>query len=682
MAAMKRLLSSLSFALYLSGTVALALTIDRQNTLASSEGLFYNYGERRVSLNIQSNTIAVALTPPRRGQSAMSRLQQDFGGGIVRRGRAKSQAMTKVQAVDSNKYALLTSTQGADNLTAQTASKPYIAQTLPVLKVSGKSNNLILPNEVVISFKSSVSASDRESILKSNDIKSYQPLEFAPGFYVVTTTTQGLDVLATANRLNKVKGITSAIPNFIEVKAASARIMNGELGERSRGSNSFKISSQASPVKTPNTTDISTLQWHINSQALQQKMGVSGARTDVRAPEAWNQNKQGDGVVVAVIDNLLQWDHPALVGKIATVNCAAQTKFPCLPGEKNGWDFSDLQGSRGDNDTRANAEEIAQLQPSLKEASQSDAYLLETYSPGVKEYKAKHPQATIAETVRVLRQELTEEAVASFHGTMCAGMIVGNGDRGFRGIAPNAKILPVRAGGLGSGMSTVSIIRAIGYAAARGADVINMSFGSDVPNPAVRDAIDNLRQEFPKTVIVAAAGNDESPQVGFPAGFDGVISVGSINLKGNRAPYSNFGEGLDVVAPGGDLTYEGGVITLSGIGAEGFWKNTATPNRPIAPFFDRRGYYVFTDGTSFAAPIVAGVVALMKSADPQRKLLGSQYHSIINQTSSREGLSVIPPEVAAFKKAGQSGSPDRFFFANGLVNAEKAVSAVEKGLRQ
>jgi serine protease len=272
---------------------------------------------------------------------------------------------------------------------------------------------------------------------------------------------------------------------------------------------------------------------------------------------------------------------------------------------------------------------------------------------------------------------------------MCTGMIAGSERNGFQGIAPNVKILPVRAGGLGRSLSSEAIIAGIAYSALRGADVINMSFGSEAPNPAQESLITDLQSAFPKLVLVAAAGNETSPDLGYPASFPGIISVGAINIKGNRASYSNFGRRIDVVAPGGDSDVDGGVLTLSGVGVNGFWQNTSEQptDANFASFPDHRGYYVTTTGTSFASPAVAGVIALMKSADPQRKLTAAQYRKILIGTSSLDSLSMSTEESQFFNKAKKQAEAEgnrvsitgeKFFLGNGLVNAEKAVAEVER----
>ena len=329
------------------------------------------------------------------------------------------------------------------------------------------------------------------------------------------------------------------------------------------------------------------------------------------------------------------------------------------------------------------------MRPALEESLKPDAYLRTTQTDLIAKIKKKFPEYSDAKVMGIVRQVIREDVVGSFHGTMSMGMIVGSASNGFQGIAPNVKILTVRAGGLGRSLSSKAIIASIAYSALRGADVINMSFGSEAPNPVEESLISDLQSMFPKLVFVAAAGNETSPDLGYPASFPGIISVGAINIKGNRASYSNFGRRIDVVAPGGDSDVDGGVLTLSGVGVNGFWQNK--PEQPtdtnFASFPDRRGYYVTTTGTSFASPAVAGVIALMKSADPQRKLTAAQYRNILIKTSSLESLSMSSEESqffnAAKKQVEAQGKQlditgERYFLGNGLVNAENAVAEVER----
>jgi serine protease len=683
---MKRFISSASLAISLifSATAPVALLLATGSVNAAEDsGLYYNFGNQKIALSVRTDAIAVSMKQTRgtRSKSSLSLLQQDFG---IKRGGAKSQSVTQVQPLDT-KYALLTTTNdanGSEKLKQQVRTKPYITATLPVLRIAGKSNSLVLPNEVIVSFKPGISIAQQQSILAQNNLTSARPIPFTKGFYtVVPAKAKGLEVLGVSNQLSQVAGIRTSMPNFIEIKSAPE--LDG-LGDTETRQLRLK---QDSSKSIGTDRDIKTLQWHINSQPMLKAMGLAGSRTDVRAPEVWNRGKKGDGVVVAVVDSLIQWDHPALANSIATVDCAAQKDIPCLPGESHGWDFSN--GSGGDNDTRVSDEEIAAMRPALEESLKSDADLQAIQADLIAKIKTNRPTYSDAKVMGIVRQVIRQDVVGSFHGTMCTGMIVGSERNGFQGIAPNVKILPVRAGGLGRSLSSEAILSSIAYAAIRGADVINMSFGSEAPNPAQEQLISDIQTTFPKVVLVAAAGNETSPDLGYPASFPGVISVGAINIKGNRASYSNYGKRIDVVAPGGDSNVDGGVLTLSGVGVNGFWQNT--PERPtdtnFASFPDHRGYYVTTTGTSFASPAVAGVIALMKSADPQRKLTAEQYRNILIETSSLKNLSMSSAESqfynTAKKKAEAEGEQveitgEQFFLGNGLVNAEKAVVAVER----
>jgi serine protease len=685
---MKRLLSSFSLTLALVSTVSapisMVVTTTKNVHAAEDNGLYYNFGNQKISLAIRTDTIAVAMIKVRNpsAKSSISLLQQDFGP--TTRGGAKSAAATQVQPL-GNKYAVLTTIndgRGGEKLKQQVETKPYIESTLPVLKIAGKSSSLVLPNETIVKFKPGVSATERNAILANNSfsLKSAKELKFAPGFYLVRSeTAKGLQVLAASNQLGKTPGVMSSIPNFIEIKSVPTR--GKLLGQESQPK--LQLTASNIPKELLTGLNVRALQWHIDSQQMLGKMNLT-ARTDVRAPEAWNRGKKGGGVIVAVIDNLIQWDHPALSNRIATVDCNAQKLMACAPGEKHGYDFSDDED--GDIDTRISKAELDTLRPELEDSYKSDKYLQDNYSDKIDDIKSQRPDFSNTKVLAIVREMLRDKSISSFHGTMATGMIAGNNSNGFQGIAPNVKILPVRAGTLGRSLSVVAILNSLGYAADRGADVINMSFGMDMPNELQSNLIADLQKQYPKLVFVAAAGNETTPASGYPAAEPDVLSVGAISVKGNRASYSNFGKKLDVVAPGGDPAVDGGVLTLSGIGVDGFWQNMRQPKADFAPFQDRQGYYIFTEGTSFASPAVAGVIALMKSADPQRKLTAKQYRQILIDTSSRENLRLTGEESTAFAAARTADqvpnvNPEQFFFGNGLVNAEKAVAAVEQMVR-
>lgn len=169
------------------------------------------------------------------------------------------------------------------------------------------------------------------------------------------------------------------------------------------------------------------------------------------------------------------------------------------------------------------------------------------------------------------------------HGTHVTGIIsaVTNNNIGIASVTWGlTKIMPLRvfdASGVGT---SLNVAKAFVYAVDHGAKIINFSGGSrnpsDVIYQAVRYAYDN------DVVIVCAAGNDGMRSIDYPAAYSETIAVGAVDVRLQRASYSNYGPGLDFVAPGDSI-------------CSTYLNNT----------------YVYLDGTSMATPHVTGVIALM-----------------------------------------------------------------------
>jgi serine protease len=214
------------------------------------------------------------------------------------------------------------------------------------------------------------------------------------------------------------------------------------------------------------------------------------------------------------------------------------------------------------------------------------------------------------------------ETSSSWHGTIIAGVMAAssNNRQGVAGVSWNGRILPVRVAGK-CGAEVADIIDgmrwAAGLAVADGRGgflrnpnpvrIVNISFGSSaVCTPAYQQAVDELHDKG--VVVVAAAGNEHG-EVIRPASCQGVVGVAALNRDGFKASYSNFGEQLTVSTVGGDSTLVGrwggllgddGLLTLSNSG----------DSSPLQAIVDR------VYGTSFSAPITAGVVSLMLSVNP------------------------------------------------------------------
>jgi len=248
---------------------------------------------------------------------------------------------------------------------------------------------------------------------------------------------------------------------------------------------------------------------------------------------------------------------------------------------------------------------------------------------------------------------------SSFHGTHVTGIIAarGNNQIGVAGTAYGSRVMPLRALSANGEGTSYDIDQAVRYAAGlpndsgtvpqRRADVINLSLGGAPFTQATQALYDAVQATG--VVVVAAAGNEASSAPFFPASYDGVISVSAVDGQRRLAPYSNTGPDIDVSAPGGDSS-----IDFNG---DGYPDGVLSTDGSIS---DNGIDYVYTflSGTSMAAPHVAGVVALMKSVNPE--LTPSDIDALLASGALTDDL-------------GTPGRDD--LFGHGIINAQRAVLA-------
>ncbi|SEF50490.1 S8 family peptidase [Paenibacillus sp. UNC499MF] len=213
------------------------------------------------------------------------------------------------------------------------------------------------------------------------------------------------------------------------------------------------------------------------------------------------------------------------------------------------------------------------------------------------------------------------------HGTHVAGIIgaqVNNG-LGVAGMTWYNKIMPVKALDSSGVGSTYAVAQGIIWATDHGAKVINLSLGNYASSDFLHDAIKYAYDR--DVVLIAASGNDNTERPGYPAAYPEVFAVAATDSGNERASFSNYGDYIDVAAPGVSIA------------------STYPQNQ-----------YAALSGTSMACPHVTALAALLRSANPSLK--NTEVMELMRQTAS---------------DIGDKGRDT--FFGFGLINVDKAVEA-------
>ncbi|MGI5348470.1 type VII secretion-associated serine protease mycosin [Streptomyces sp. CA-250714] len=245
------------------------------------------------------------------------------------------------------------------------------------------------------------------------------------------------------------------------------------------------------------------------------------------------------------------------------------------------------------------------------------------------------------------------------HGTKVAGIIAARPaeNTGFVGLAPKATIIPIKQNDANGSGTAASLADSIDYAVKAGADIINISQDTAEalkPDSSLELAVQRAVQE--DVVVVASAGNDGlggKDKKTYPASYPGVLAVASSDRNNERAPFSQAGDFVDVAAPGVDM-----VSTVP------------------------KGGHCIDNGTSFSAPYVAGVAALLRAKHNKGPGRWSQQNIVaqIEQTAERSipghdrlvGWGVVDP-VAALTEDDKR--IDRPVAEEGVETGEKPTPA-------
>ena len=264
------------------------------------------------------------------------------------------------------------------------------------------------------------------------------------------------------------------------------------------------------------------------------------------------------------------------------------------------------------------------------------------------------------------------------HGTACAGVACADGLFGASGVAPKAKLMPIR---LNSGLGSQAEADAFVWAAQHGADVISCSWGptdgdftdpndpihdEQVPLPdstrlAIEFALQNGRNGKGCVISWAAGNGNESVDNDGYASFDKVIAVAACNDVSKKSPYSDFGSAVWCCFPSNNFfpSKTPGIWTTDRSGTVGYNPGVTSKGDAAGNFTNSFG------GTSSAAPGVAGVAALILARNPNLRF--DEVKDIIKRSCDR-----IDPAGGSYGADGHSA-----FYGFGRVNARKAVELAQ-----
>lgn len=404
----------------------------------------------------------------------------------------------------------------------------------------------IVYREITVRFSSKVPARKRQQILAQRGFKERRRNPFARDQYVVYHPGRkysGEELLEIANEWTGLEEVLFATPNFVS-----------------------QYWRQATPT-------IPAAAWHLANKGT----GGTTKGEDVEASAAWKVTLGKPSIVVAVLDDGVDIDHPNLKSQIWRNPDASAP-------DRNGRDFFLPAEDPGHNDPRP----------------------------------------------KLFRAPFDQMPGNDIHGTPCAGIIAARGMAGGAiGIAPRCRILPVKVFHADDLAADENVANAIRYAA-RHAQILSCSwsggFSSDLQQ-ALEDIAESGRGGL-GTVAFFAAGNESGSPVGYPARDPNAIAVGASTDQAKLADYSNVGKEIAFVAPS-----SGGV---RGIYTTDVSQSNRGFNIGKAESGGKDGLHTNDfGGTSSATPLAAGVAALVLSARPDLK--AAQVRQVMESTCKKIG---------------------------------------------
>jgi len=291
-----------------------------------------------------------------------------------------------------------------------------------------------------------------------------------------------------------------------------------------------------------------------------------GGIADVRLPLAWDTEQGSASVRIGIMDTGVDLTHPDLAAQIWT-----------LPGE--------IPGNGVDDDGDGYVDDVHGWDFGNHDNDPNPHAVIDTLDYGID---------------------------VGFHGTMVAGIAAAATDNGegIAGAGWHCSIVPLKVVNQDGDILLSAVSEAFGWAAAHHLEVLNMSFGT-ANKPGVPQYFQALVDQATAAGVlcVSSAGNADTSAVSYPASCSGVLSVGSTDPDNTRSAFSNWGPTVRIAAPGASMYSTLCQNYLIDDFSQLFYQ----------VFFYWDGYtpYMFGDGTSFAAPLVSGVCAMVRSRHPE-----------------------------------------------------------------